>query len=156
MPQVMTDLKLIALDAEDLGILSAHLQDAVLKVEEMTYQPRDHRFAAVVNRYDWTAVSAKGRRKPRQQRARTALRFERVTGARLLGIDPKAKERVLVLLAIQFEAGASPAGVVTLVFSGGAAVRLEVECIEAELRDLGAVWKARSRPDHGKEDKSVG
>lgn len=146
----MTDLKLIALDAEDLAILSAHLQDAVLNMADMTYLPREHRFAAVLNRFDWAAALPAGRRKPRRLRRRTALRFERVNAARLLGIDVKARDRVLSLLAIQFEASTFPAGAVTLHFAGGAAIRLEVECIEAELRDLGAVWSARSIPDHGK------
>ncbi len=146
----MTDLKLIALDAEDLAILSAHLQDALLNVADMTYLPREHRFAAVLNRFDWVAALPAGKRKPRRQRRRTALRFERVGAAKLLGIDVKAVDRVLSLLAIQFESSTFPAGSVTLQFAGGAAIRLEVECIEAELRDLGAVWSARSVPDHGK------
>ena len=36
----MPDLKLIALDAEDLGVISAHLQDAVLRVGDMVYLPK--------------------------------------------------------------------------------------------------------------------
>lgn len=157
----MNDLKLIALDSEDLAILSAHLQDAVLKVGEMAYLKREGRFAAVVNRFDWPAAQAAapagpesgtkpGRKvRARRQRRRTALRLERVTAARLQGVDPKAKDRVLVLLAMQFEPAEAPAGTVTLYFAGGAAIRLDVECIEAEMRDLGAVWATRSEPDHG-------
>lgn len=144
----MTDLKLFAMDAEDLGIVSAHLQDAVVKVEDMAYLPRERRFAAILNRFDWDAALGPRRRGARNQRRRTALRFERVQAARLQGIDIKVKERVLVLLAIQFEAGPLPAGAITLVFAGGAAIRLEVDCIEAEMRDLGAVWAAQSRPEH--------
>ncbi|HZA01678.1 MAG TPA: DUF2948 family protein, partial [Hyphomicrobiaceae bacterium] len=64
------------------------------------------------------------------------------------GIDLEAKQDVLELLAIQFEETDAPAGAVTLVFAGGGAIRLEVECIEAELRDLGAAWKARCKPEH--------
>jgi hypothetical protein len=80
------------------------------------------------------------------------LRFERVVAAQLQGIDMKAESRVLSLLAIQFESKALPAGALTLQFAGGAAIRLEVECIEAELRDLGAVWSTRSTPDHANGD----
>lgn len=145
----MTDLKLIALDAEDLAVLSAHLQDAVLKVGDMAYLPRERRFAAVVNRFDWLAILSSGKSKRLPQRRRSALRFERVTAARLLGIDTAAKDRVLALLAVRYEAAVAPAGAVTLQFAGGAAIRLEVECIEAELRDLGAAWATRSTPDHG-------
>ncbi len=147
----MTDLKLIALDGEDLGILSAHLQDAILKVADMTFLPREKRFALVANRFDWLAALPGEKRRARRQRRRTALRFERVVAARLQGIDIKAKERVLVLLAIKFEPSTAPAGTLTLLFAGGAAVQLDVDCIEAELRDLGAVWAARSRPDHDKD-----
>jgi hypothetical protein len=144
----MPDLKLIALDAEDLGVLSAHVQDAVLKVAEMSYQRRARRFAVVLNRFDWAETLTGGKRKKRDQRRRAALRFERVKRASLQGIDLGAKDRVLVLLALSFEPDAAPGGSVTLVFAGGAAIRLEVECIEAEMRDLGASWLARSRPDH--------
>lgn len=152
----MTELKLIALDEEDLAILSAHLQDAVLKVADMAYQPRERRYAAVLNRFDWAAAVPPGRKRSQRLRRRAALRFERVTSAKLLGIDPRSKDRVLVLLAIQFESSAAPAGALTLHFSGGAAVRLEVECIEAALTDMGAAWAARSQPDHGSDDKQKG
>lgn len=148
----MTDLKLIALDAEDLNILSAHLQDGVLKVADMAFLPRERRFAAILNRFDWAAALPSGKARGRRQRRRSALRFERVGSAALLGIDIKARDRVLSLLAIDFQSTTFPAGIVTLHFSGGAAIRLEVECIEAELRDLGAVWATRSKPEHSEDD----
>lgn len=149
----MSDLKLIALDAEDLDIFSAHLQDAVVKVGDMAFLPSDRRFAAIFNRFDWLAAAPKGRGRARNERRRTALRLERVSSARLLAIDVAAKDRVLSLLAVRFEPREAPAGTVTLLFAGGAAIRLEVDCVEAELRDLGAVWAARMRPDHGDAGK---
>ena len=87
--------------------------------------------------------------KDRNVRRRSGLRFERVLGAQLTGIDLSRRDRVLSLLAISFVAGAEPSGTVTLSFSGDAAIRLEVECIEAELKDLGAAWSAKRRPEHG-------
>jgi hypothetical protein len=68
------------------------------------------------------------------------------------GIDLQQADQVLVLLAVTFEAGDEPSGAVLLNFAGGAAIRLEVECIEAELRDLGAVWHASSKPAHAIDD----
>jgi len=147
----MENLKLIALDAEDLSVLSAHVQDAVLRVGELIYLPREQRFVALVNRFDWVKeLEGAGRKRSDHQRCRTALRFERVRSAKLQGIDLKAKDAVLSLLAIQFAQTATedPAGVVMLVFAGNAAIRLEVECIEAELKDLGAVWRAQGVPTH--------
>ena len=49
----MSELKLIALDAEDLSVLSANLQDAVLRIADIAYLPREKRFAAIANRFDW-------------------------------------------------------------------------------------------------------
>lgn len=146
----MQDLKLIALDNEDLTVLSVHLQDAVLRVGDMIYQKPEKRFAAVANRFDWThATKHDVAEKDRLVRRRTGLRFERVQGVQLTGIDLSKKDTVLSLLAIAFEQGTAPSGQVTLAFSGGAAIRLDVECIEAELRDLGAAWTAKGRPKHG-------
>ena len=78
------------------------------------------------------------------RRRRTALRFDRVFGAQLKNIKPRASDRVLSLLAVRFEPTEPPGGHVTLTFSGDASIQLQVECIEAELRDLGPAWRTRS------------
>ena len=142
----MTPLKLIALDEEDLAILSSHLQDAVVRVEDIAYLPGQKRFAAVLNRFDWEKATEEGAKA--YQRRRTALRFDRVLGAKLKNIKLTARERILSLLAVSFEPGETPSGKVTLFFSGDASILLEVECIETELKDLGPVWRTRSKPQH--------
>lgn len=149
----MTPLKLIALDAEDLAVVSAHLQDAVVRIGDMAYLPRQKRFAAVLNRFDWlgaVAVARKGMA-PSGERRRAGLRVERVSKARLLGIDLKKRNAFQSLLAMTFVSGGAddPAGSIRLDFAGGAAIELEVECIECELKDLGAAWRAKRVPDHG-------
>lgn len=144
-------LKLIALDGEDLAVVSAHMQDAVLTVGDMAFLPQQRRFAALANRFDWdsaTKAESVGGSAP-YMRHRTALRFERVTAAKVSGIDLKDKRRTLNILALQFVETAAPSGIVTIVCAGDAAIRLEVEYLEAELKDLGAVWSAKSKPDHG-------
>ena len=156
----MTPLKLIALDAEDLAVISAHLQDAVVRVGDMAYLPRQKRFAAVLNRFDWLgAVAAAGKNKaPSGERRRAGLRIERVSKARLLGVDLKKRNAFHSLLAMTFvgTGAEDPAGHIRLDFAGGAAIELEVECIECELKDLGAAWRAKRVPDHGgaSEDKN--
>src|SRR5262245_2447684 len=151
----MPDLKLIALDAEDLAVISAHLQDAVLKVADLAFLPREKRFAAVANRFDWLdAIEKDGVRDKRYARRRAALRFERVLSAQVQGLDLKNTGATAELLAIGFEPGDPPQGQVTLTFAGGGAIRLNVECIEAELRDLGPMWEARSKPKHPDEPPS--
>ena len=146
-------LRLIALDTEDLQVLSAHLQDAVLRVGDMAYVPAQKKFAAVANRFDWErAVDGAGKSKDYARR-RVALRFDRVLGAQVQNIRLAAEDQVLELLAIRFEEGEAPEGYVTLVFAGDGAVRLHVECIEAELRDLGPSWQTRRKPEHGEDDQ---
>ena len=71
-----------------------------------------------------------------------------VLGAQLKSVKPSQSDRVLSLLAVRFEPDEHPSGYVTLTFSGGASIRLKVECIEAELTDLGPSWRAKSRPQH--------
>lgn len=142
-------LKLLALDEDDLQVMSAHLQDALMRIGDIAYLPSEKRFAMIANRFDWeSAGEDKSARKKNFQRRRSAMRFDRVLGAQLQGIDLKAKSAVLELLAIQFEETEKPEGNVMLVFAGGAAIRLRVECIEAELRDLGPVWETKMKPEH--------
>lgn len=157
----MSDLKLIALDADDLQVISAHLQDAVLRVGDMVYLTRQKRFVAVTNRFNWVKAmgpepSAKA--KSKLERRRTALRFERVLAAKIHGLDLKDKRATLSLLAITFSPSSdadSPDGDVTLTFSGGAAIRLSVECLEGEMKDLGAAWSTKRSPEHGDDPASV-
>ncbi len=143
----MPDLKLIALDADDLGVLSAHLQDAVVRVGDLAYEAGQRRFAMVVNRFDW--VEAEGKPRTRSfARRQSGLRFERVTKVRSQGVDRADAGRVLALLAVSFAAAELPSGTITLHFSGGPKIELDVECIEAELRDLGAAWQTVRKPRH--------
>jgi hypothetical protein len=137
-------LKFIALDVEDLEVVSAHLQDAVVKVSEVLWRPREKRVVIALNRFDWEGAQTDP---PQNRRRRAALRFERVMSCRCRGID-SGKDQVLNLLAVEFAQTSAPSGVVTLTFSGGSAIRLEVECLEVELADLGPTWMAASCPKH--------
>ena len=142
-------LKLIALDDEDLNVLSMQLQDAILRIEDMAYLPQERRFAAILSRFDWLSAAANGQAAGAgYKRRRSALRFERVTGAQFQNLALGDKSGALELLAINFEPGELPGGTITLIFCGGGAIRLHVEVIEAELRDLGPIWKTRAKPEH--------
>lgn len=138
----MPDLKLLALDSEDLDVISATTQDAIVRVADMGFAKADNRFALLMNRYAWEESGTKG------QRRRTALHFDRVNNVKVAGIDTNAREGVLELLAIGFESTDLPSGIVELKFAGGGTVRLDVECLEARLQDLGAAWAAKLKPEH--------
>jgi hypothetical protein len=136
-------LKLIALDADDLSVISAHLQDAVAKVADMAFLPAEKRFAMLIDRFDW--ISAVGEGAPLRRRA--GVHFDRVLNARVRGFKLGDRDERLNLLAVEFAEEDAPAGTVTLYFTGDAAIRLDVECLEAAISDLGPAWPAE-RPRH--------
>ena len=137
-------------------MVSAHVQDARVKLADMFWQPREHRFVMALNRFDWMSAvdsetagkAAKEAGKGEYRRCRTALRFERVNACKFRNLDQGNKDARLNLLAVEFDETDAPAGIVTLIFSGGGVIRLEVECLEAELADLGEVTPVALCPDH--------
>jgi hypothetical protein len=142
-------LKLIAMDEEDLKILSAHLQDAVLLTKDMLYLPKERRFVLFINRFNWTgAVQTKGPNGGGFERRQAALRFERVSHAQYKDLSLSQSDQALELLAVDFELGEAPGGFVKLIFAGGGGIKLHVDCIEAELRDLGPCWATQTKPQH--------
>ena len=143
MSEAATDLKLIALDGEDLAVISANVQDSIVRRDEMTYLSAQNRFALGAWRYDWAASEA-----GRKERVGAVLRFERVMKVAQTGLSGLKPDAKLNLLAVSFDEHDPPAGTVTLTFSGGAAVRLEVECLEGELRDIGPRREVSACPGH--------
>jgi hypothetical protein len=136
-------LGLIALDSEDLAILSANLQDSVVRVADIAFLPQARRFAFVACRFDWVAAE-----EGRMERCQTGLHFDHVERVALTGFSQNDTHIMLNLLSISFEPTESPAGIVLFTFSGGAAIRLFVECLEAQMRDTGPRWMTRRKPGH--------
>ena len=139
-------LRVAAIDEEDLAVISAYVQDAVLKVGDMVYLPGEKRFAVAMNRFIWE--EAEDGQRQGYERRRAALTFDRVEKVKTAGIDRNRPDAVLELLAASFTLTDAPAGYVTLIFAGGGAVRIDVEVIEARLADLGTAWATKARPDH--------
>jgi hypothetical protein len=139
-------LRVAAIDEEDLAVVSAYVQDAVLKVGDMIYLPAEHRFALGMNRFIWE--KAEDGKRQDYERRRAALTFDRVEKVQTAGIDRSKPDAVLELLAVRFAFTDNPAGIVELTFAGGGAVRLTVEVIEARLADLGTAWATRAKPNH--------
>ena len=129
-----TELKLIALDAEDLAVISAHVQEAHLQAADIIWRQSEKRLVVGMNRLDWEQTMA-GEAEPRRLIA--ALRFDRVLACKSRNIDLEAPEVALELIGIEFHPGEAPGGSAVLMFSQGGALRLDVECLECELADLG-------------------
>ncbi|QWW68327.1 DUF2948 family protein [Rhizobium sp. WYJ-E13] len=142
----MTDLKLVALDSEDLAVISAHMQDSVFKVADIDWSSRDKQFAIAANRFVWEEAA---RKRKGFERHRAALVFKRVLSVRSIGIDRSRRDDVLSLLALRFEQkGEGPEGALELSLSGTASIVLDVECIEVQLADIGGAWETGSKPRH--------
>jgi len=142
----MQMLKLTALDADDLAVISAHMQDAIARIGDMTFLRRQGTFALVANRFVWTGEDDGA---PVGQRRLTGLSINRVRRARTQRLRQGAPDAVISLLAITFEPDAEGAGgTIVLTLSGGGAIRLAVECIEVQMSDMGEEWQTGRVPHH--------
>ena len=142
-------LKLVALDREGLGVISAHVQNTCVKRVEMTWLPQQRRFLVAGMRYDWV-----GAKTGPEERVSSVLRFDRVLKVSHLGLEEISSDATLNLLAVTFEKTDPPAGIIILAFADGALVRLDVECVEVELRDMGLRVPAEACPGHALTDTS--
>jgi Protein of unknown function (DUF2948) len=131
---VAPHLKLIALDADDLAVISAHVQDARVAVSDIVWRQAEKRLVIGMNRLDWEQTLS-GRTEPRRLVA--ALRFDRVLSCKSRNIDPAGSGKTMELVGIEFHPSEPPGGSALLMFSEGGALRLDVECLECELTDLG-------------------
>ena len=142
----MDSLKLLALDADDLAVVSAHLQDGVFKTGDISWDARHGIFSVAINRFVWEKA---GERHKGFQRRRALIAFKRVRAVRSIGIDQRDEDAVLSLLAIRFAPSADgPEGTVEFLMSGNASIALEVECIESQLADTGGAWETSLKPRH--------
>jgi Protein of unknown function (DUF2948) len=141
-------LKLLALDREGLGVISAHAQNTCLRRSDMAWAPKQRRFVLAGMRFDWV-----GAKTGPAERISSVLRFDRVLKVSHLGLGDK--DAPLNLLAVTFEKTDPPAGMIFLAFADGSLVRLDVECVEVELCDIGRRMPAEACPGHALTDASA-
>ena len=139
-------LRLMAGDEEDLGIISACLQDGVAKLGDFTFLQAERRFVFVANRFLWECAGT--RRAGPFARVRTGIHFDDVKAAQFQHLKSDAKDAVVELLSIAFKSGEDGGGEIVLDFAGGGVIRLEVESINAYLSDISEPWRTRVKPKH--------
>jgi len=141
-------LNLGALDIEDLQVISSLVQDAVFPITEMSWRPKERRFALLLNRFRW---EDEGRDRHGAERVRSLLVVDNVLRVASQGIDRHETDLVLSLLSVSFEPGEDGAGHLLLTLAGDGAIRLEIEALEVTLRDVTRPYRALSKhvPDHG-------
>jgi len=133
-------LKLLAEDADDLGVISAALQDAIGKIGDIRFSASARQLTLVLNRYRWEGE--------RRTRVGSALQLGSVLSVKSRNLRRTARSAVIELLAIGFEPGEAPGGTVTFSFAGGGDLRVEVECLDVILADITGSWGARTEPNH--------
>ena len=135
-------LRLTARDSEDLKVISAHMQDALVRLSDIRYLSKTRQFALVANRFAWES-------QPNSERRRTGLHFEHVLNVKQQGILGLKGDTILSLLAISFDPGLEPSGTVVLTFSADCTIKLGVEYLDLQLKDLGGAWSTELTPHHG-------
>lgn len=139
-------LRLLAQDGEDLQILSSALQDGLVRMRDLSFDPRARRFILAANRFCWEQAREPGR----YQRVRSALSVDGVRAVRSRKLRIEDADALAYLLAVRFEpAETAPEGDMLLLFAGGGEIRLDCECIDVVLADIGEPWPTRRRPNHG-------
>lgn len=136
----------MAADEEDLSVVSTVLQDAVVKIKDLAYDPASRRFAFVANRFVWECAT--GRKHGPFARVRVGCHFDDVETVQQQRLRLDANEAVLELLAVRFEAADDGAGAILLDFAGGGSVKLLVEAINISLSDVSEPWPTQSKPEH--------
>jgi hypothetical protein len=135
-------LRLLALDPDDLEIMSAALQDAVTKIGDISWERGAGRLTIAFNRLTWEAAEAP------DARVRAAIQLGCVRRVLSRNLRPAAPDAVLQLLAVTFEPGEAPAGRVTFAFADGGDLAAEVECVDAALADVSEPWTPARKPEH--------
>jgi DUF2948 family protein len=146
-------LRLRAEDAEDLAVISACLQDALVVVGDFAFDRDEHRFMFVANRFRWEGGLPPAAGEGGFERILCGIAFDEVTGVSYRGFRRVDDGRILSLLAIRSGRG-DKGGVVDLEFAAGATVRLEIGGIRCRLKDLGEPYPTRWLPDHDAESRA--
>ncbi len=143
-------LRLKALDADDLAVMAALVQDAVFPASEMKWDAKARRFAVLLNRFRWEDADNARLRKRSFERVQSLLVIEDVMKVQSQGVDKSDPDMIFSLLSVDFEAGEDGTGRVVMTLAGDGVIALEVEALEVLLRDVTRPYRAPSTkaPSH--------
>ena len=140
------NLKLIARTTEDLRVISAHLQDSIVKTSDIANLKKNRIFLMQLNRFMWEDVEKGVFRK--NKRIRTVLKFENILKVASKNVDQNKNDRFLDFLAIESSKMPDKNYQMNLIFSGDIIIKLITEAIEVTLDDQGSSWESKSKPSH--------
>jgi len=137
-------LRLRAETPEDLGVISALMQDAVGKVGEISWLSNRRQLVLLLNRFRWEDQSRAERDDRPYERVQSALTISSALGVRARGLSPEERQTIYSLLSISFAPGSDADGTLSLIVAGDGEIAVEVECLDVTLADLTRPWQAKS------------
>ena len=142
----VTNLKLLATSDEDLRIVSAHLQDAIVSIQDIANLKKNRIFLIQLNRFMWEDVEKGVFRK--NKRIRTILKFDNVISVLSKNINIKKNKNFLDFLTVESNLLPDKSYEIKLIFSGDAVIKIKAEVIDVTLDDQGYSWESKTQPKH--------
>jgi hypothetical protein len=151
-------------DREDLKVIAACLQDALIPLSDIHYVDSERRLIMVANRFRWEncpdlpeapSGHSDGVDCANYERVNCGILFDNITAVRRRGLDQRDRGRILELLTMDIETGDGGRMAVVMVFAGGAAIRMEGENIKCRISDIGEPWPTQFRPNHPTDDATA-
>ena len=142
----VTNLKLLATSDEDLRIVAAHLQDAIVLTKDIASLKKNRIFLIQLNRFMWEDIEKGILRK--NKRIRTVLKFDNVIGVLSKNINTRENKSFLDFLTIESNLLPDKSYEIKLIFSGDAVIKIKAEVIDVALDDQGSPWESKNQPKH--------
>ena len=140
------NLKLLATSDEDLRVIAAHLQDAIVSVQDIANLKKNRIFLIQLNRFMWEDVEKGVFRK--NKRIRTVLKFDNVISVLSKNINIKNNKNFLDFLTIESNLLPDKSYEIKLIFSGDSVIKIKAEVIDVTLDDQGSPWESKTQPKH--------
>ena len=140
------NLKLLATSDEDLRVIAAHLQDAIVSVQDIANLKKNRIFLIQLNRFMWEDVEKGVFRK--NKRIRTVIKFDNIISVLSKNIDMKDDKSFLDFLTIESNLLPDKSYEIKLIFSGDSVIKINAEVIDVTLDDQGSSWESKTQPKH--------
>lgn len=141
-------LKLTAMEADDIDILSAALEGLITSPGEMKYHRRLRSFEITGSRFMWEKRRAGDKTAPPFHRIRTGFHLGDIQSVRSRNMDRDRATDVQELLCIEVLPKDDGQAVIVLKFAANRSIELAVECVNASLTDFGEAWETDRMPKH--------
>ena len=140
------NLKLIARTVEDLRVVSAYLQDAIVNINDIANLKKNKILLLQLNRFMWEDVEKGVFRK--NKRIRSILKFENVIKVKSRNINLAGKDKFLDFLTIETNQTIDNNYEMKILFAGDSILKVTAEVIEVTLDDQGEAWDTKNKPKH--------